>query len=139
MVDYLGRPVASPARALPTPQDRRELIRRLGDEYRRQQTQSLQKAAMKSLEGREPAAVTLSSASLVPWRIDAPGKASLAAPTPIVQAYEQARTGLLILGAPGVGKSTLLLELALGLLTRAEQDEEQPIPVLVNLSSWALN
>ena len=46
---------------------------------------------------------------------------------------------MLILGEPEVGKSTLLLELARGLLTRAGQDTTQPVPVLVNLSSWALN
>lgn len=94
---------------------------------------------MKSLEGQEPMASTLSCASMISWRMDVHGKASLAAPTSIVQAYNQASTGLLILGDPGVGKSTLLLELAFGLLTRAVQDTTQPVPVLVNLSSWALN
>ena len=44
---------------------------------------------------------------------------------------------LLILGAPGSGKTTLLLELARDLLTRAEQDKEQPIPVVFPLSTWA--
>ncbi|HEU5377131.1 MAG TPA: NACHT domain-containing protein [Ktedonobacteraceae bacterium] len=55
----------------------------------------------------------------------------------IVQAYENAGAGLLVLGAPGSGKSILLLELAQKLLTRAKQDPTQPVPVLVNLSSWA--
>jgi len=137
VVYHFSRP--APARALPTPRDRLALIRRLSNEYHRQQAQSLQEAAVKSLEEQEPAAVTPSSASLVSWRMDVPGKAPLAAPTPIVQAYDWASAGLLILGDPGVGKSTLLLELAFGLLTRAEQDITQPIPVLVNLSSWALN
>ena len=37
VVGYLGRPVtASPAQGHPTPQDQRELIRRLSHEYRRQ-------------------------------------------------------------------------------------------------------
>jgi DNA polymerase III delta prime subunit len=44
---------------------------------------------------------------------------------------------LLILGAPGSGKTTLLLELARDLLERAEQDEQHPLPVVFNLSSWA--
>jgi hypothetical protein len=43
---------------------------------------------------------------------------------------------LLILGAPGAGKTTMLLHLASALLARAEADLDQPIPVLVNLSSW---
>ena len=44
---------------------------------------------------------------------------------------------LLILGVPGAGKTTLLLELAQDLLDRAAQDQEQPIPVVFPLSSWA--
>ena len=45
---------------------------------------------------------------------------------------------LLILGAPGTGKTTLLLELARDLLNRAEQDPVYPIPVVFNLSTWAV-
>jgi multisubunit Na+/H+ antiporter MnhB subunit len=44
---------------------------------------------------------------------------------------------LLILGAPGSGKTTALLELARHLLDRAETDPAQPMPVVFNLSSWA--
>jgi DNA polymerase III delta prime subunit len=43
---------------------------------------------------------------------------------------------LLILGAPGAGKTTLLLELAKELIVRAQQQEDYPIPVVVNLASW---
>ena len=45
---------------------------------------------------------------------------------------------LLILGAPGTGKTTMLLELASGLLNRAARDPDHPIPVVFHLSSWAL-
>jgi predicted NACHT family NTPase len=45
---------------------------------------------------------------------------------------------LLILGAPGAGKTTLLLELADELLDRAERDNGHRIPVVFNLSSWAV-
>jgi len=58
--------------------------------------------------------------------------------TSILQAYDTAQQELLILGEPGVGKSTLLTELALHLVKRAEEDEGQPFPVLVPLSSWAV-
>ncbi|MCX9077131.1 MAG: NACHT domain-containing protein, partial [Candidatus Methanoperedens sp.] len=44
---------------------------------------------------------------------------------------------LLILGEPGSGKTTTLLELARDLIDRAEKDETLPIPVVFNLSSWA--
>lgn len=46
---------------------------------------------------------------------------------------------LLILGAPGSGKTTTLLELAKDLIHRAESSVSEPIPVLVNLSSWKDN
>jgi len=44
--------------------------------------------------------------------------------------------GLLILGAPGSGKTTILLELARELLDLAQNEETHPIPVYFNLSSW---
>ncbi|MBK1987897.1 CHAT domain-containing protein [Sphaerospermopsis aphanizomenoides BCCUSP55] len=43
---------------------------------------------------------------------------------------------LLILGKPGSGKTTTLLELAEDLITHADQDNTLPIPVIVNLSNW---
>ena len=43
---------------------------------------------------------------------------------------------LLILGAPGAGKTTTMLDLAKSLVNKAKQDSNQPIPVLLNLSSW---
>jgi transcriptional regulator with XRE-family HTH domain len=43
---------------------------------------------------------------------------------------------LLILGAPGAGKTTLMLQLAAGLLDEAERDEHASVPVVFPLSSW---
>ncbi len=43
---------------------------------------------------------------------------------------------LLILGQPGAGKTTMLLELAKKLVERAENDLNEPIPILLSLSSW---
>jgi DNA polymerase III delta prime subunit len=43
---------------------------------------------------------------------------------------------LLILGEPGAGKTTITLELARILLERAVAEESEPVPVLLNLSSW---
>ena len=57
--------------------------------------------------------------------------------TPISKIFDKQGGALLILGAPGTGKTTLLLELAQDLLERAEQDEGYPMPVIFNLSSWA--
>lgn len=57
--------------------------------------------------------------------------------TKIIEVFDQLLAGkLLILGEPGVGKTTLLLELAKELIARAEANVEEPIPVLFNLSAW---
>jgi hypothetical protein len=58
--------------------------------------------------------------------------------TRIAQVYEKAPSGLLILGEPGSGKTTVLLELARDLLSRAEIDNSYPLPMVFNLSSWAV-
>jgi predicted NACHT family NTPase len=44
---------------------------------------------------------------------------------------------LLILGAPGSGKTTTLLELARSLIAASEAHADEPVPVVLNLSSWA--
>jgi len=58
--------------------------------------------------------------------------------TRITQVYDKAPSGLLILGEPGSGKTTMLLELARDLLSRAETDNNYPLPMIFNLSSWAV-
>jgi eukaryotic-like serine/threonine-protein kinase len=46
---------------------------------------------------------------------------------------------LLILGAPGSGKTVLLLELARDLLAVAESDSTRRVPLVFHLSTWALH
>ncbi len=58
--------------------------------------------------------------------------------TRITQVYDDVGGELLILGEPGSGKTTLLLELARDLLDRAQKDEAYLMPVVFNLSSWAV-
>ena len=55
---------------------------------------------------------------------------------PISTVFDMVGGGMLILGAPGGGKTTALLQLCEELLDRAERDSDSPIPVLVNLASW---
>jgi eukaryotic-like serine/threonine-protein kinase len=43
---------------------------------------------------------------------------------------------LLILGEPGSGKTTTLLDLAANLLTRAKADAKERVPIVLNLSNW---
>lgn len=61
----------------------------------------------------------------------------LPAGTTILEVFQRQKQSLLILSAPGGGKTTMLLELARELLVCAQQDDTQPIPVVLNLSSWA--
>lgn len=58
--------------------------------------------------------------------------------TSILSLFDTSGQALLILGAPGTGKTTLLLELADALIARALADESHPIPIVLNLSTWAL-
>ncbi len=76
-----------------------------------------------------------------PWRMlvqesDQPATL-LPAGTSIVQVYDDSQGSFLILGEPGAGKTTLLLELARTLLNRAYQQEDDPMPVVFHLSTWA--
>ena len=98
--------------------------------------QSLHGAALIALGLREQPDVLAN-----PWRlvVQEVGQTAHALPrgTPITQVYDDAEGALLILGEPGAGKTTLLLELTRDLLNRAQKDENLPIPVVFNLSSWA--
>jgi hypothetical protein len=67
----------------------------------------------------------------------ADGGTLLPANVGIQQLFDEHLGQLLILGVPGVGKTTLLLELARDLLVWSEAAAIRPIPVVLNLSSWA--
>lgn len=56
--------------------------------------------------------------------------------TSIMDVFDEMNHLLLILGEPGSGKTTMLLELAEALLKRAELEPLHPTPVVFNLSSW---
>jgi len=63
---------------------------------------------------------------------------TLPAGTSMLEIFDSIGMGrsLLILGAPGSGKTTMLLELARGLVARAREDVTQPIPMVFSLASW---
>jgi predicted NACHT family NTPase len=54
----------------------------------------------------------------------------------IVDLYDQHNAQLLILGAPGAGKTFLLYELAHDLVERAAANEAAPVPVIFSLAAW---
>lgn len=56
---------------------------------------------------------------------------------PLIELFDDATGFLLILGEPGSGKTISLLELAVGLLDRAEENSDEPVPVILNLSTWS--
>ena len=74
-----------------------------------------------------------------PWAIKREAtKETLPAGTSMLEIFQEIGMGrsLLILGAPGAGKTTMLLELTRQLIECARQDVTEPIPVVFNLSSW---
>jgi len=130
-------PAQATAPLAPAQQNRVRMLRRLRRSYSDVIEQSLQGAAWMELGlAHQPAAVQNATTLLLhhahrPEQLLPPG-------TSLTQVYEEAAHELLILGEPGAGKSTLLQQLAQQLVARAEQDDTQPLPVLLPLSSWAV-
>jgi hypothetical protein len=60
----------------------------------------------------------------------------LPAGTRLIDLYAEQNGQLLILVAPGAGKTMLLHELATDLLDRAERDPVLPVPVVFSLATW---
>ena len=75
-----------------------------------------------------------------PWdmQVQMPDKPNRTLPpgTSMMEMFDAMNGAMLILGEPGSGKTTMLLELARDGIDRAQQDDNQPIPVVFNLSSW---
>lgn len=55
----------------------------------------------------------------------------------IFDLYSASRGRLLVVGAAGCGKTTLLLQLARVLIERARTEDALPIPVILTLGTWA--
>ncbi|MDZ4877657.1 MAG: hypothetical protein CLLPBCKN_007092 [Chroococcidiopsis cubana SAG 39.79] len=135
---------SSTARDTPTqlsrqelPDDRHQLLARVKDEVSKRLEPSLPEALpIKLHKEKQPQQV-------IPyWDVDVNTSNQLNTPLPpnteIIDVFDQEAIAgkLLILGAPGSGKTITLLELAKKLIARAELDPNQPMPVLLNLSSW---
>ena len=84
---------------------------------------------------QDPEAVTK-----YPWAIKKESTdETLPAGTSMLEIFNSIGMGrsLLILGAPGSGKTTMLLELARELIGHAREDVTYPIPMVFNLASWS--
>lgn len=56
--------------------------------------------------------------------------------TSALTVFDELERMMVVLGAPGSGKTTMLLELLRDALIIAEKDIDEPIPVMLNLTSW---
>ena len=56
----------------------------------------------------------------------------------VEEAFDSFQGNLLLLGAPGSGKTTTLLHIRRRLLDEAENDPDAPVPLLVNLSQFRI-
>ncbi len=87
----------------------------------------------------EPVAVRLAqradAVASPPSRLLAPANQPLPADADILAAYDYAQRRLLVLGTPGVGKTTALLSLADALLRRHASADRAP--VVLHASTWA--
>ncbi|MBE0672752.1 MAG: NACHT domain-containing protein [Anaerolineales bacterium] len=97
---------------------------------------SLYGAAMLDLGIKEtPEAIT----NKYPWTLKKEStNETLPTGTSMLEIFDSIGMGhsLLILGAPGSGKTTMLLELARQLIAHAREDVTHPIPMVFNLASW---
>ncbi|MGK7929669.1 MAG: NACHT domain-containing protein [Spirulina sp.] len=73
------------------------------------------------------------------WESSDSPRQTLASGIRLIHKFDELGEGrtLLILGEPGSGKTTTLLELARDLIFRANRHPSLPIPVVFNLSSWS--
>jgi len=137
-VYYVTQPIPIPIAEIQTRKDLLTLLRRVKtfwiDDVL---NKSVFNAALIDL-GKEKQAEAVEH----PWHsvLEQPDSVShtLARGTSMGDIFEQANGALLILGDPGSGKTTTLLELARYLIIRAENDKDfsQPVPVIFNLSTW---
>ncbi|GAA3053809.1 NACHT domain-containing protein [Actinokineospora globicatena] len=61
----------------------------------------------------------------------------VAAGTAMTTVFDELDRTMVVVGAPGSGKTTILLELANQLLDKAEVDPAEPAPVVLALASWS--
>jgi transcriptional regulator with XRE-family HTH domain/DNA polymerase III delta prime subunit len=118
-------------------QNRLHMLRRLHHSYSDLMSRSLQGTVWLDLGLTKVPNAVQNVASLL-LRTQSHAEQDWPAGTSILEAYNESGHELLIVGEPGTGKSTLLLDLAQRLVLQAEQDETNPLPVILPLSSWAV-
>jgi DNA polymerase III delta prime subunit len=117
--------------------DEQTLLKAVGQEIHSRLAQSLHEAVLINL-GKEAQPDRVKR----PWereiKIGTKPAVVLPEDRTIVQVFDDSEIGgkLLILGQPGAGKTTELLELAKTLVERAWEDVNYPLPLIFSLSNW---
>ena len=128
--------VRIPGLTAPELRNRRDLLNEVKGQVANRIAQSLHSGLINLPKEKQPKQVRR------PWDVEVKlsHQPSTVLPpgTEIIDVFDQdAIAGkLLVLGAPGAGKTMTLLQLAKELTARAETDAAEPMPVLLNLSSW---
>jgi hypothetical protein len=115
-----------------TAEDRRDALANIQARVRERLDQSLARTLRAHL------GVDLVPASVSPphsWYVEREGR-ELEPGASILGTFRLLDESLLVLGAPGAGKTTTLLELAEALADEAAQDTGAPLPVLIDLGNW---
>jgi flagellar biosynthesis GTPase FlhF len=116
---------------------RQSVLTQMRTEVESRLTQSIHRAAFVNL-GKEQQPQQVQR----PWdmsvKVGEQRSVQLPSQTTILDVFDNPTISgkFLILGKPGGGKTTTLLELAEALIERAEGDSDAPIPVILELSSW---
>lgn len=137
IINQPGTVVINPSQQPERPRTEQQLLQIVKEEVESRLRQSLHNAVLINL-GKEAQPEQVKR----PWDAEVKIGARPAEPIPentsILEVFDRSDLGgkLLILGNPGSGKTTTLLDLAKALIGRAETDVNFPIPVLFNLSSW---
>ena len=115
--------------------NREQLLKTLHRELQELRSQSLHQALAIYLIKEKPPERLIRSWDITVKVGDRP-RVNLSEKIDIIQVFDRLQGKLLILGNPGSGKTTTLLELARCLLIRARKNPQEPIPILLNLAGW---